>query len=340
MESTTVTLGPSSLTSPGNTAEGATVLLRSHAHEAAVRLSIIICSRNRAGSITPTLEALSLAISRVENGLVEAVIIDSESTDNTSNVLVDWGRHQAFPVTVARANIKGTSRARNIGIKLSKGDIVAVTDDDCHPDPDYAKALLVAFPNLAIAEVIGGRIDLGDPSDLPLTIKPDDEPSELSKKRMPSGFIMSANMAFNREAFKVIGLFDERLGPGAPLVAAEDCDMVIRAMLKEVRVRYDPNIKVKHFHGRKFSAEALKLLESYSFGDGAVMAKYLFVHPFVFRRMISIFLLLMREVVSPPALDYTKAESIMGPRKTWWRIKHQLRGANAYFKLDRNVSAT
>ena len=120
----------------------------------------------------------------------------------------------------------------------------------------------------------GGRVELGDPADLPFTIKCDDEPARMAELTHPAGFIMGANMTMRRDVVGRIGLFDERFGAGAPFHAAEDTDYVYRAYRAGIPVEYVPDMAVRHFHGRRTEQSIARLNHGYQVGNGALYAKH------------------------------------------------------------------
>ncbi|WP_171905847.1 glycosyltransferase family 2 protein [Sphingobium phenoxybenzoativorans] len=288
-------------------------------------VSLVVCTRNRAERLKPMLDSLRSAILN-SSAIVQVILIDSFSDDLTKEVLIEWARDQPFWVSVVRAQEAGASLARNIGITEAMGGIVAFTDDDCVISEDYITAISRAVSNLAEPQIIGGRIMLGDPDDLPITIKEDELGSCFEGKRIPSGYIMSANFVITYATFGRIGGFDENFGPGAAFKAAEDSELLMRALLENVPIRYDPDIVVYHFHGRKTFDQARKLYSGYSFGDGALFAKYFFKHPMILRRVAVLCRDAIREIVIPGD------DAILGRRKTQWRLRRLFRGGVAYLK--------
>ena len=290
----------------------------------APRIAVIFCTRNRAARLPATLDALSRAADFAPAVPVELMLVDSASTDDTQRVLTAWSDAHPGLAKVLKCDQPGVCRAKNVGIRASTAPICVTTDDDCIVDEAFFANLAKAIPDPSNPQVVGGRIDLGDPGDLPLTIKPEAEPQQFRGKRMPTGFIMGANLAVTRAVFDKIGLFDETFGPGARFVAAEDTELLVRCMLGNVPITYDPSFRVSHFHGRRTLEEGRKLYASYSFGDGAVWAKYMFRHPFVLRAIFFSVRAIAKELVRP------SKDEMMGPHKAWWRLKHQVRGFRTY----------
>lgn len=236
------------------------------------RISLIVCTLNRATSLDGALRHFALAIGTRRN--IEVVIIDNGSEDNTKDVIVQWASSVSFPVKYAYVGTKGLSVARNIAISASSGDLLVFTDDDCHMDRDFFTCLERHYEGDAVPVMRGGRVELGDPSDMPFTIKTDIVPEQMNDVHFPGGFVIGANMVIPRAIIEDVGLFDERFGAGAYLKAAEDTDYIHRVYRKGYRVEYQPDFLVHHFHGRKTLNDIKKLHEQYNIGNGALYAKH------------------------------------------------------------------
>ncbi|MEG3082707.1 glycosyltransferase family 2 protein [Sphingomonas sp. PB2P12] len=291
---------------------------------AAIDVSLLICTRNRAGSLAATLDSVTRAAAHAGAVALEVVLVDNGSVDDTPQQLAAWQAIQAFPVHRVREPRPGLARARNTGLALCTGRIVSLTDDDCVLHAGYFPALLAAFAGVGGSAIIGGRILLGDPADLPVTIKLEDHPMVAPSSGFPGGFVMGANLAFTADVLSLTGGFDERFGAGAPFVAAEDTDFLFRAAGLGVPVLYDPLIVVDHHHGRRHTDDETRLLAGYSFGDGALYAKYFFSD----RRAlyaIAADILAVRFDITRPVTAHAGIT-----RFYWFRLRHKARGF-AYF---------
>jgi glycosyltransferase involved in cell wall biosynthesis/GT2 family glycosyltransferase len=124
----------------------------------------------------------------------EVIVVDQSTTP--------WpGRHRAFgfPVVYCHTPVKGAVRARNTGASLAAGDILAFTDDDCLPQPDW---LVNARPYFDDPDTAGveGRVEsdhLDDPDFRPVT--------NVGFTGM--GF-MTANLMVRNALFQLSGGFD------------------------------------------------------------------------------------------------------------------------------------
>jgi glycosyltransferase involved in cell wall biosynthesis len=105
-----------------------------------MKLSVILCTRNRAHAIVGCLDSIAeaLANASVAHGDAEIVVIDNRSRDNTPAILKEWAARSAYPVRVLLGEDRGPSAGRNLGMRCARGDLIALTDDDCRLDKNYA----------------------------------------------------------------------------------------------------------------------------------------------------------------------------------------------------------
>lgn len=236
-------------------------------------ISLIVCTRNRAESLPACLNSIEQAAVANRAVEVELLIVNNGSTDATAAVLRAWQRSTSVRCRVLLAEQRGLSHARNCGLEHATGKIIAFTDDDCTVARDYLTQVERAYAADAGPALRGGRVELGDPRDLPFTIKTDLAPQRFTGGH-PGGFIHGCNLTMSRSALELVGRFDTRLGAGQPIGAAEDSDFVYRAHRSGVIVLYDPSIVVFHHHGRRDFAEVKLLQDVYNLGNGALYAKH------------------------------------------------------------------
>jgi hypothetical protein len=238
-----------------------------------IEVSLIVCTRNRA----PQLRRMLARASELRADRWELIIVDNGSTDGTAAVLEEFRDRIPVPLTVTREGRPGLGRARNAGLRVARGELVAFTDDDCYPSEDYLQRIRECFaagsPDLAY---VGGRILLFDPTDYPITIQEETLVIPVPPAAfVRAGLIQGANMGFRRAALEAVGGFDERMGSGTPF-ACEDVEMLARLSASGWTGCYDPRPLVYHHHGRKTAGEAQAHMRQYDFGRGAYYAKCLF----------------------------------------------------------------
>jgi glycosyltransferase involved in cell wall biosynthesis len=235
-------------------------------------VSLVICTRNRAAQLNDCLQH----VARLRPSCSwEFVVVDNGSSDGTGTVLTEYAANVPFSVKVVQENVPGLGRAQNTGWKAACGDIIAFTDDDCYVAPDYIDKVREAFSDAKVG-FAGGRIDLFDPADYPITINTSDR-RELIEPRsfIPAGVLQGANIMFRRRVLEEIDGFDPDLGPGTRFNCV-DVDATARASFVGWYGLYTPDAIVAHHH-RRTAKDVPALKRSYALGRGAYMAKFLLV---------------------------------------------------------------
>lgn len=252
-----------------------------------IDISVIVCTHNRAHSLLKCLHSIEQAFRVVESQYsMEVVVVNNASTDDTSKTLENWKNNKNFAISIIYEPQKGLSHARNAGLNTSHGDFIACIDDDCIMDDQYLQDMMNHFNNDPELCLRGGRVELGDPTDLPLTIKTSNEKKSWKKPMHPlyeghllGNAIIGCNFSMQKTVKDKVGLFDTSVGAGTKIPGGEDTDYFYRSYLEEVKIEYVPDMMVRHFHGRKTNEQRKKLLTNYAIGNGALSFKYLFIYP-------------------------------------------------------------
>jgi len=235
-----------------------------------VEVSIVVCTRNRASRLSGAASALRAL--RTKHSY-EIIWVDNASTDDTAAVLCRELAADPHARYVFCERI-GLGAGRNFGWQMSRGRIVAFTDDDCFPAPDYVDALLTAFSDHPDAGVIGGRILLHDPKHARVTIDEGQTVRQYqSRSYVRAGVLQGANIAFRREALAAVNGMDPELGAGTPF-PCEDIDVIVAVLWAGFEGYFDPRPMVRHDHGRS-DADMPALMRSYDRGRGGFFAKYI-----------------------------------------------------------------
>lgn len=233
-------------------------------------LSIVICTRNRAGQLRGTLDSL-MAMSTTRTW--EAVLVDNASTDGTADVIQRASELEPR-IRYFREDRIGLGAARDRGWREARSSLISLTDDDCYLAEDYVDAVIAAFEGRPDVGVLGGRILLFDPADARITIDERDHPEEIAPRSfVVAGAVKGANLSFRREALEAIGGFDPELGAGTPF-PCEDIDAVAAVLWAGFKGRYDPRPLVLHHHRRR-PPDVPRLRAGYDRGRGAYYAKFL-----------------------------------------------------------------
>ena len=252
----------------------------------------------------------------------EIVVVDNGSRDGTRDFLRSWAAGANCFTTIIEERDGGLARARNTGVCASRGKLLAFTDDDCRLSHTHLRDLVSHDGADTEPVVRGGRVELGNPLDLPCTVKRDIERRRIDRHRdpmrgiAPGGFILGCNMAMRRIVFDKLGPFDERFGAGAIFKSGEDTDYVLRAYFGGVPVEYVPDMVVYHFHGRQKRHQLGSLLSGYDEGNGALYAKFMWRHPELIRPLYWDIRNGVRELFGGPkadvALDHSHRKKVAG----------------------------
>lgn len=170
------------------------------------RVSVVVPTRDR-----PTQLARLLASFETLAGLypIEVIIVDG-STSSESRIILDrWrGTRHAFEARVVRqSEAAGPAQARNLGIQKARGDIIALTDDDCQVHPRWIEALSRSIYSDAKTIGVGGRV-LPLRSDLLSRYYSFHRILEPPRSLL---YLVSANCAYDRQAVLFAGGFDEEV---------------------------------------------------------------------------------------------------------------------------------
>lgn len=231
--------------------------------------SLILCSVNRTHEIAEFLDSLDAQSYRS----FELIIVDQNTDDRVPALLAHYGSR--FPIKHIRSP-KGLSRARNAGLKLVSGDVVAFPDDDCCYLPDTLRRVRDHLHDHPDWDGVTGRPV--DPS----------SPNGYSWYDRTSGWVTRQRSWFQATSYTIflrrkvvahVGAFDEYLGVGAESgrISAEEVDYVIRAVDAGMKIFFDADITVQHPAPiRAYDESLIRRGYGYSLGLGYVLRKHHF----------------------------------------------------------------
>ncbi len=219
----------------------------------------------------------------------EVIVVDNRPADAPS-IDIPGAR-------VVREPHPGTSAARNRGIAIASGEIIAFTDDDVvvdhrwllalgerfvrEPEVDAVAGLMIPLELETPAQVLFEQSGYGpDRGYLPLTFQ---RLGHFQVRRHAPGiaeqihslyktgeFGIGSNMAVRTAVLREVGGFDEALGPGTPARGGEDLAVLVELLMTGHRLGYEPDAIIKHCH-RATMVELKHQLHGYGIGFTAML---------------------------------------------------------------------
>jgi GT2 family glycosyltransferase len=122
--------------------------------DAALRLGVVIPTRNRQQDLVPTVRAWLAQ----EAPIHEVVIVESGDLSKTREIMEQEGLLARVRLV---ESLSGLPRQRNVGFRYAEADILFLSDDDLTPEPRFAGVLAKHFGRDGNGQLgaVAGRID-------------------------------------------------------------------------------------------------------------------------------------------------------------------------------------
>lgn len=178
-------------------------------------VSVVISVRNRVDMLGDCLRGLGEQT--LDKSRFEVVVIDNFSTDNLSPV-VDAARATfGLQIQFARTTQdRGPAPARNLGVEMAHGAIIAFTDSDCRPVPQWLALGLAAFDEPEVGMVSGPILPKPEQS-----VRFTTKVSFVTRSEHPT--FPTANLMVRRSVFMLLGGFDVSLSVRDVFNRATEC---------------------------------------------------------------------------------------------------------------------
>jgi glycosyltransferase involved in cell wall biosynthesis len=203
-------------------------------------ISVIVCSYNGSATIRDCMEGLQ----KLDYPHFEVIVIDDGSRDRLKEIV------REYPVKLVSTKNRGLSNARNTGMMLAKGEIIAYIDDDAWPDSQWLRYLAYAYQHSSHAGIGGPNIAPDDDGPIascvanapggPVHVLLTDEIAE---------HIPGCNMSFRKDVLLEIGGFDP-----VYRAAGDDVDLCWRIQHTGRTIGFHPSAFV--WHHRRNSVKA------------------------------------------------------------------------------------
>lgn len=225
-----------------------------------MKCSVIIPARNSARTLGNTLATLHSGERRPD----EILVIDGCSEDGTAELA------RSHDARVVINEKKHVAAARQLGVMAASNDVIAFTDSDCLPAPDWLRRIADRFAGDPRLDGVGGRVILSAPRNeiqrysahvFETIMHFPDEEVLVTQKGM-SGSFAGANCAFRRDSILAAGGFREEFTNHA-----EEIDLFWRLVDRRAKLLFDPAIQVEHLEYPDTLARLVRTNFSYGFAS-------------------------------------------------------------------------
>lgn len=283
-----------------------------------MKFSLVIGTLGRVGSLVSLLN--SLLLQKYKN--FEVIIVDQ----NPDNLLFEPVQQFITKIKIIHLQCDpGISKARNLGIKYSTGDIIAFPDDDCWYDSSVLEdAYNFFYSNLDLDGLTGICIDAHGKHSAG---KFDEIPGLVTFENVWRRAISTT--IFVRKSYAITSDgFDEKLGLGSNTrwQSGEETDFMVRIIKSGARIMFNPLFKIRHPQvdlAHKFSIKSRAI--NYSRGFIYVHIKHHYSSKVIFS---TIFRPLLGAIYYSAILNFDNA------RLSFWTFYGRL---SEFFRLKFNV---
>ncbi|MDJ0742883.1 MAG: glycosyltransferase [Xenococcaceae cyanobacterium MO_167.B27] len=168
----------------------------------------------------------------------EVIVVDNGSDESLENLV------KQFPqARLAYCLEPGSYAARNHGIFLAKGEILAFTDSDCVPAPDWLEKGVKWLSATVDCGLVAGKIEIFfQNSDRPNAVELYDSVSFFNQQQYveEENYGATANVFAYKWVFERVGLFNAQLKSGG------DKDWGQRVFAKGYTLTYAEEVRIAH----------------------------------------------------------------------------------------------
>ncbi len=262
-------------------------------------VSIIVATRDHPEYLArclPTLMALHYPC-------YEVIVVDNAPTTTAAADFIQQAYSDESRIKYVREDRPGLSLARNCGMRVARGEILAFTDDDVIVDSYWLIELVKAFSSGDGVACVTGLV-------LPLELETQAQAwfeefggfNKGSTRRIfdrtssyvdiplypfaAGQFGTGANMAFTSAFLRSVGGFDPVLGTGTRTGGGEDLSTFFQVIISGHRLVYEPASLLYHLHRRDYF-QLRKQIYYYGVGLIAYLTKIVFDNPLLLFNLVA-----------------------------------------------------
>lgn len=222
------------------------------------KITIAICTYNRAGYLQDTLEDLAEQYAKPEK--FEILVVNNNSKDGTDAVCEIFSKtHPGLQFRWVKEKQQGLSHARNRAAREARSPVLVYIDDDVKLPRQFVFTAIEYAVNRPSTMCAGGKInvvfDEEDPDWIPNELMPMfglHDLGEYDKLYPASNFPRGGNMMIRKSIFDAFGYFDTYLGRrGNLLLGSEEKEFFEGLRKNGVELHYWAHLKLTHRIGSK-----------------------------------------------------------------------------------------
>ena len=254
-------------------------------------ITVVIPTYRRPKDLERCLKAL-----KEQTRQADEILIVVRDSDEETRIFIDKIKTNYANLRLANVLVSGQVAALNTGLDNAKGDIIAFTDDDCVPYPDWLSKIEAHFNIDSKIGAAGGR-DRVFIEGKEITNSKLQAPCPMPKVGIITWYgriignthlgvgeargadhLKGANMSFRRQALEGIR-FDEQLrGEGAQY--RNDLALCLAMKRRGWKIIYDPQIVIDHYYATRFEEDQrgnfdLTAIENAAYNEMYIFLKYL-----------------------------------------------------------------
>lgn len=201
-------------------------------------VSVIIPVLNDAKRLQICLQALEQQ-TYLQNSY-EVIVVDngSDAAENITGIVMQFGQ-----ATIAHEPTPGSYAARNKGITLAKGDIIAFTDSDCIPATDWIEQGVRQLQQTENCGLVAGKIELFYKNpEQPTSIELYEQITAFPQQKLlqTKHFGATGNLFTFKRVIEDVGLFNPKLKSNGDLEWGQ------RVFNRNYQQAYAENVRVQH----------------------------------------------------------------------------------------------
>tara|TARA_B110000444_G_scaffold158444_1_gene148114 strand:- start:898 stop:2025 length:1128 start_codon:yes stop_codon:yes gene_type:complete len=203
-------------------------------------VSVTVCVRDGVDWIDGCLESLTAQTHRP----LEIIAIDDGSSDGSKEKLLAWHQEEGeIPIRIFTQDAMGLSAGRQLAVKQSSGEWIAITDIDVRPEPDWISNMILEIQPIDSQEkvvAITGRTVFEHAGDVVSRVRSVEIATKYRSRPRRTSLANGPCSMFERESLLEIGGFNPAW------YHAEDMEVSLRLIANGGTIVYAPDAVVHH----------------------------------------------------------------------------------------------